>query len=62
MTLSGALGEAALRDEIEKLRPPGAGSVSLLRLLDVAVWMRHSGSGNARKARSEAGVREPGEG
>lgn len=49
--------DAITRDD---LRPPGVGSPSLLRLLDVAIWMRHSGSGNAKAARSGAGVPEPG--
>jgi len=60
VTLAEALTEPALRDEIEALRPVGADSISLLRLLDIAIWMRHSRSRNARYARGAAGVPEPG--
>jgi hypothetical protein len=51
----------ALRDEdrrrrLAALRPEGLDErVSVLRLLDVAVWMRHSRSGSARQAREAAG-------
>jgi len=58
-TLAGTLTEPVLRDEIEALRPAGVDSPSLLRLLDVAIWTRHSRSRNARAARSAVGVREP---
>jgi hypothetical protein len=58
--LAAALTESALRDEIEALRPAGADSPSLLRLLDVAIWTCHSRSRNARKARIAAEVPEPG--
>ena len=58
-TLAVALTEADLRDEIEALRPPGADSVSLLRLLDVAIWIRYSRSRNARTARRAVGISEP---
>ncbi|MEU6074110.1 DUF6308 family protein [Micromonospora sp. NPDC047074] len=61
VTLATALKESALRDEIEGLRPAGVDSPSLLRLLDVAIWTRHSRSRNARDARRVVGVPEPGE-
>jgi hypothetical protein len=60
VTLAAALTESALRNEIEALRPAGVDSSSLLRLLDVAIWTRHSRSRNARTARSAVGVPEPG--
>lgn len=60
VTLAAALTQSALRHEIEALRPAGADSISLLRLLDVAIWTRHSRSRNARNARSAVGVPEPG--
>ncbi|MFY1574762.1 DUF6308 family protein [Verrucosispora sp. WMMD703] len=59
VTLAAALTESALRQEIEELRPAGGDSISLLRLLDVAIWTRHSRSRNARSARSAVGVPEP---
>ncbi|WP_346535506.1 DUF6308 family protein [Micromonospora sp. DPT] len=59
VTLAAALTESALRHEIEALRPAGADSISLLRLLDVAIWTSHSRSRNARNARSAVGVPEP---
>jgi hypothetical protein len=41
------------RKKVEKLRPPGLSPdvASTLRLLDSAIWMRASGSRDARKAR-----------
>ncbi|MEU7922992.1 DUF6308 family protein [Micromonospora zamorensis] len=59
VTLAAALTESALRQEIEGLRPAGGDSISLLRLLDVAIWTRHSRSRNARNTRSAVGVPEP---
>ncbi|MEU8015971.1 DUF6308 family protein [Micromonospora parva] len=58
-TLATALKESALRNEIERLRPAGVDSPSLLRLLDVAIWIRHSRSRNARDARDVVGVPGP---
>jgi len=52
---------SALRDEhvrkcIEDSRPPGiATTISTLRLLDAATWMRHSNSRAAKKARRLTG-------
>lgn len=59
VTLAAALKESALRDEIEGLRPTGVDSPSLLRLLDAAIWTRHSRSRNACDARRAVGVPEP---
>ena len=47
--------DAGIREEIEQLRPLGC-TASLLRLLDVAIWMIGSNSGRARGVR---GVDEP---
>lgn len=60
VTLAAALTDSALRAAIEDLRPAGDESISLLRLLDVAIWIRHSRSRNARNARRAVGVPEPG--
>ncbi|MEU8419349.1 DUF6308 family protein [Micromonospora sp. NPDC048835] len=59
VTLATALKEPALRDEIEGLRPASVHSTSLIRLLDVAIWTRHSRSRNACNARRLVGVPEP---
>ena len=59
MTLGAALTESTLRQQIEDLRPAGGDSISLLRLLEVAIWMRHSRSRNARNARRALAVPEP---
>lgn len=46
-----------VRDNIERIRPPGlASTVSTLRLLDAATWMRYSKSRPAQKAREDADV------
>ncbi|MEU8813395.1 DUF6308 family protein [Actinoplanes sp. NPDC048796] len=58
-TLAAALRAHALREGIEALRPAHGGSASLLRLLDVAIWTRHSRSRAAQAARAKAGVSEP---
>lgn len=60
VTLSAALSDSTLRCEIMALSPASAESASLLRLLDVAIWTRHSGSRSAIAARSAAGISEPG--
>jgi hypothetical protein len=39
------------RAEIEALRPPAAAGASLLRILDVAIWVVHSNSRAAQRAR-----------
>jgi hypothetical protein len=55
-TLRACLKADDLRDSIEALRPAGASSASLLRLLDVAIWMLHSQSRNATAARCDASI------
>jgi hypothetical protein len=57
-TLRSCLQNEELRLRVELVRPAGADDISLLRLLDVAVWMRHSRSRGARRYREEAGVPE----
>lgn len=52
-----ALSVPARRESIELLRPANVPrSISTIRLLDTAVWMRHSQSRNARRARQAAGL------
>ena len=55
-TLAAALTDPGLRDDIERLRPTTAPTVSILRLLDVAIWMRGSRSSTARTARVSTGI------
>ena len=45
------LQDPAARAEIEALRPPDAAGASLLRLLDVVIWLRHSRARAAQRAR-----------
>ena len=54
------LQDPASRAEIEALRPPSAAVVSLLRILDVAIWIRHSHSRAASRIRRDSGIPEPG--
>jgi hypothetical protein len=44
------------RAEVEALRPAEAGHASLLRILDVALWVSHSRSAAAQALRDEAGM------
>jgi len=53
------LQDPAARAEVEALRPPGAIGVSLLRILDVALWVSHSRSSAAQWLRRETGLGEP---
>jgi hypothetical protein len=56
-TLQDCLRDKGRRDQIEALRPPGLTcSVTILRLLDVVIWMQYSESTNARKARLAVGL------
>jgi hypothetical protein len=56
-TLRRCFQDSEFRDSIEKLRLcPEADDVSLLRIFDVALWMRYSNSTEARKARKAVGV------
>jgi hypothetical protein len=45
------LRDPGVRAEIEALRPPGTAGASLLRILDVAIWVAHSNSRAAQQAR-----------
>jgi hypothetical protein len=55
--LRAALTDPVRRERVEALRPTGISvSVSVIRLLDVALWMRGSESRNARKARVRSGL------
>ena len=57
VSLRSALQDEQVRQTIEGICPPGpASTVSTLRLLDAATWMRYSRSRNARKARKAAGL------
>ena len=56
-TLRMALRDESRRAAVEALRPPGLTlEVSTLRLLDVAIWMRHSDGTNARREQSRLGL------
>jgi hypothetical protein len=48
--------DPAARAEVEALRPAAAAGASLLRILDVALWVSHSRSGAAQWMREKAGM------
>jgi hypothetical protein len=50
------LQEPAARADVEALRPPAAAEASLLRILDVALWVSHSQSAAAELVRQRAGL------
>jgi len=50
------------RAEIQAPRPPPAATVTVLRILDVAIWIRHSHSRAASRIRRDSGIPEPGHG
>ena len=50
------LHDPAARAEVEALRPAIAAQASLLRVLDVALWVSHSGSAAAQWVREKAGM------
>ncbi len=50
------LQDPAARAEVEALRPAVAAKASLLRILDVALWVSHSGSAAAQWVRDTAGM------
>jgi hypothetical protein len=50
------LQDPAARAEVEALRPAIAAEASLLRILDVALWVSHSGSAAAQCVRERAGM------
>lgn len=47
------------RAEVEALRPKEAQGASLLRILDVALWVMHSKSAVAHEVREKTGLRAP---
>ncbi len=51
------LQDPAARDRVEALRPDGAAEASLLRILDVILWISHSESAAAHWVREQAGMR-----
>jgi len=53
------LQDPAARHEVEALRPAEAAAASLLRILDVALWVSHSKSAAAQEVREQAGLRGP---
>jgi hypothetical protein len=50
------LQDPAARADVEALRPAAASTVSLLRILDVALWVSHSRSAAAQQVRRQAGM------
>jgi hypothetical protein len=50
------LQDPAARAEVEALRPATAAQASLLRILDVALWVSHSESAAARWVREKAAM------
>jgi hypothetical protein len=53
------LQEPAALAQVEALRPAAAAEASLLRILDVILWISHSDSAAARWVREEAGMAVP---
>jgi Family of unknown function (DUF6308) len=50
------LQDQAARDDVEALRPAAAAGASLLRILDVAIWVSRSRSAAAHQVRAQAGM------
>jgi hypothetical protein len=50
------LQDPAVRGQVAALRPAAAAEASLLRILDVILWISHSDSAAAHKVREEAGM------
>jgi Family of unknown function (DUF6308) len=50
------LQDPAARAEVEALRPAIAAEATLVRILDVALWVSHSGSSAAQRVRESAGM------
>ena len=48
--------DPAARTQIEALRPPDAAGATLLRILDIALWVSHSESATAHWVREQAGM------
>jgi hypothetical protein len=59
-TLRTLLQDPVARAEVEMLRPPSAAMVSLLRILDVAIWIRYSHSRAASRVRRDSEIPDPG--
>ena len=55
-TFSAFLADESNRAKVEALRPDISNPISTLRLLDVALWMRHSKGRNATAARRACGL------
>lgn len=53
------LRDPAARAEVEALRPVEAADATLLRILDVALWVSHSKSAAAQEVREEARMKGP---
>lgn len=53
------LRDPAARAEVGALRPKEAEGASLLRILDVALWVMHSKSAVAHEVREKTGLRDP---
>ncbi len=53
------LQDPAARAQVEALRPPEAANASLLRILDVALWVSHSKSAAAQEVRLATGLAVP---
>jgi hypothetical protein len=56
-TLRCLLRDPDARAEVEALRPPEAADASLLRILDVAIWVAHSQARAAQRARMAGAAR-----
>jgi hypothetical protein len=50
------LQDPAARADVEALRPESAAAASVLRILDVALWVLHGRSANAQWVRDQAGM------
>jgi len=57
--LRALLADPAERTRIERLRPSSAPDVTLLQVLDVAIWARYSPSRSASRLRRVSGMPEP---
>jgi hypothetical protein len=55
------LQDPAARADVEALRPAPAAAASLLRILDVAIWITHSRSAAARHVQDQAGMTPAGQ-
>jgi hypothetical protein len=53
------LQDPGARAQVAALRPAAAAEASLLRILDVVLWISHSDSAAAHKVREEAGMATP---